>query len=401
MKKFILFILLLLIIPFVAVKFIALPRAEQNIITVFEQAGFKNVTTDSVNFSLDGLSIDSIALDKDGFNKAENIKAKIAWPKYIIGGSLNAITINTLNLSTVLDQPKDMLALKKFLNSSYLEKITEHNIKVQNLIIDVALPQKALRFSGNFESRNIDGQQTFKGELNPEQHEISFKSKWSGKIAPNKDFFIESIFDGLSVNTPVTNIKRGTGFLNFSGSQNDIDVTAQFDAGTGDLLNVPLQNISFILKQSEHGYPATLRAQAAQIKDVKLFGDFYFSEDVAHQNFDLALDMDNPNQFISHLSSKNILKNANASSISSTPMKLTSGYNAQDRFANGPLPFDLKTDNGALNGTFLVYPKELDVRGTAQGDFQTIKFIQTLFNIDDSQVSDGNIRFDENLKSLF
>ena len=135
MKKFILFLLLLIIVSVVAIKFIAMPRAEQNIITIFENAGFKNITTNNVKISLNSVLIDNVSLDKDNFNKAENIKASIFWPKYILHGKLGTITIDNLKLSTVLDQPKDILAFKKFLNSNYLEKITTHNLKIKNLII--------------------------------------------------------------------------------------------------------------------------------------------------------------------------------------------------------------------------------------------------------------------------
>ena len=58
-------------------------------------------------------------------------------------------------------------------------------------------------------------------------------------------------------------------------------------------------------------------------------------------------------------------------------------------------------DNNKLNGTFLIYPDSLDVRGAAQGKKEAINFFQTLFNIADEKVSNDNIRFEENLKKLF
>ena len=402
MKKFLLFIVLIFIGLFAFMKFVTIPRAEHKIISLLEETGFDVVSTKEIAFTLNGLIIKQVFLDKDEFNNAENIDVFITWPSYLIGGDIGKITIETLQLSLVMNRPKDILSLKTYVTHDVLKKISSHHIDIKNLILDVALPQKALRFTGNVEViKDIDrkGQNLIKANLNPSQHDLSFNSQW--RVEVNKDdFLMEAVFESLSAHSAIANLKRGSGFLTIAGGTDNV-VTMQIDAGSGQILDLPLRDVSFILNQTNRDYPATLRAKAANLENINLYGDFVFSNIAENQQFDLVAEIENPTEFVK------AIKNTKTSnfSIPQNPLRIATRYQAKDRFANGPLPFALnvqnqETNDNELNGTFLIYPDSLDVRGAAQGDQSAINFLGMLFNIDQSRIGDDSIRFDENLKNL-
>ena len=308
MKKFILFFIVFMVVGSATIKFIAIPRAEKNILSSFEQFGFKDITAENTKLSLKGIMIENLSLDKDGFNKAKNIRANISWPTYLIGGALSDIKIEQLSLSAVIDRPNDILHFKKYLTHKYLKNISNNNITIEALTIDVALPKKALRFNGdvNISKENDSGARVIKANINPSQHDLSFDSQWQAEVNKDGTFIIENLFSGLAANTPIGNIKRGTGFISFARDKDDnLTITSQFDAGSGHILNFPFKDINFILTQTEQGYPATLRAKAAHINDVNLYGDFVFSKIPSKQQFDIVLDTHNPNKFINYLKQYN------------------------------------------------------------------------------------------------
>ncbi len=83
---------------------------------------------------------------------------------------------------------------------------------------------------------------------------------------------------------------------------------------------------------------------------------------------------------------------------------ITLSYLPERRFVDGPLPFDVSAQSkgkSILNGTFLIYPKDMEVRGNAQTNKKHTKDIQTLLSIPDEKVSEGTIRLDGSIKGLF
>lgn len=382
-------------------KFWSIPRVESNIVDYFSEAGFSDVQLENVALSFNGVRIEKAYLDKDPFNSASNITANLSWPSYLFGGKFKSIEIKTLNLSSVVDRPKDVLKFKHILSAPYLKHLTAQDITISNIIWDVALPQKAIRFNGKAKIIDADGVKKISGTLTPAQHDLSFNSQWSGHVNENGTFLIESTFNNLDTNSQTLQIKRGSGFLSLNGKGDVIKAIAQLDAGSGHMLRVPVKNISLILDQTDEGYPVTFRAQAVNLEETNIVGDFVFSEEIENQMFDLSLNINNQNKFIKILEQENILKNTSPKPYNAEPTNFKISYQAQDRFAGGPLPFIVKNDSDNIKGTFLIYPDNLDVRGALQSDKSTVNFIQHLFNTKDEQVSETSIRFDENLKALF
>lgn len=408
MKKIILFFVILISLCFVFVEFILIPKTTNQIQDYLNSAGFKHTKIENINFTTTGVNIPVAILDKDEFNIAKNIQVDLFWPTYIFNSKINVITVEEIKISSVVNTPKDILLYKHLFTKEKIENDITQDIIVKKLIWDIATPETALRLEGDFElsaTKNSE-KKNIKGNLNAAQHELSFNSQWFGTIGKDNQFNIEGNYDGLNINTNPFQLHRATGWVNLENNPDkNQDIAIQMDAGNGTLLNIPLNNISFILNENEGAYPASFRAQASAIDGAKLFADFKISEEIEKQNFEILFDIDNPKDFLRYLNNQNILKNTNnQDTIINKKTKIYLTYKAEDRFANGPMPFSLKIaednkDTG--NGTFLIYPNSFDVRGTAQGNSSTINLLKTFLSIDDKSISDDNIRLDTNIKNLF
>ncbi len=404
MKKIILLCVALIVIPLAITNYLLVPKALKNIEKYFDETGFNNVEINNAHLQLNGINIESVKLGKDGFNVAKNIRARIFWPTYIFTSHIKSINIVSLKISSTANNPNDILKYEKILNIGKFSNIKVDKILIEKITWDIATPKNALRLEGRLTLQQNGGVKDINATLNAAQHELSFTSKWSGHIESDGNYNIETIFNGLDIHTKSFMLKRGTGWAFLSNKDKKTNITAQLDAGNGNILNIPTKNISLVLNQGNGFYSVVTRSNASAIEGVNLYGDFHFSNDINKQAFELLLEIDNPNKFISYLSQQNILKNPVQSTTNlSENIDLQLIYEPENRFANGPFPFSLnikKKDKDSLKGTFLIYPNNLDIRGTAQGDQETISLLQTLFSINEDNISDQNIRFDDSLKNL-
>ena len=405
MKKILLYIVIFIAVIFAAIQFIALPKAQKNIVEYLTAAGFKSVTLNNVQISFNGLTIGNAALDKDGFNKAEDIIVSLLWPDFLFTSNIKSIGIRSLTISSVANTPNDFLKYKNYIKINKLSDLPIEKLDIEEITWDIATTKTALRINGDLHLKTQNDIKKISANLNPRQHDLSFNSQWSGTLNNNKRMSIEGLYDSLNVQTEILNIHRGTGWVNLDQKNDTAQISAQMDAGSGHLLKVPVKNISLLLDQDEDSYPVILRAQSSDLENHNLYGDFSFSKTPEKQAFEVLLKLNDPNKFVSTLRQQNIITdNVNNAVIPSTKTDIYLTYVPENRFVDGPLPFNLTVKNkegrAVSNGTFLIYPSSLDLRGAVQGEPQIISLIETLFAIDPDNVSDKNLRLDENIKSL-
>ncbi len=403
MKK-ILFLIFIAIVLFALIfKFYVVPQSQNNILNTLSNIGFSPQVIDDYHVGFQGISIPKIQLDKDGFNSAENIDVQINWLTALAKPSPKSISIETLKISSVVNNARDILNLKNILQNEKTKNISLDNLRINNIIWDVSTSKSAIRITGDLTLTTEDDNIVITSKLNANQHELRFDSDIKSIITPTNDINFDLAFNNLNIVTNIVKINRGAGWLNLSDSNSTrTSITAQMDSGSGSILDVPAKNINLVMNTDEHSYPVLLRAQAAGIDDVNLYGDFKFSPDIEHQLFDLVLNIDEPNKFVNYLKQQNIIKQNISGSYPSAATEVTFKYKAEDRFADGPLPFALKAQSNKnnVNGTVLFYPKKLDVRGTVNGNKEILNLLESLFVIDDKNKEPDAIRLDSNLKSL-
>lgn len=177
MKKLLILLTIFALFCFCALQFIAIPKAQKSIEGYFQSAGFKNVIIDNASFNFNGLTIENVTLDKDQFNTAHNINAKIFWPNFILSSHIKSISIGTLKISSIADSLNDILSYKHHINADSFKNIAAQNLDIQKIIWDIATPKNALRIEGRFNVKQEDATKLIKADLNANQFELTLNSK--------------------------------------------------------------------------------------------------------------------------------------------------------------------------------------------------------------------------------
>ncbi len=400
MKRFFIIFCFFVSLLTISIFLIVIPRAEKIIISNLEEIGFKNISFSQTKPTFTGLKISSVQLDKDGFNSAENIKVNIYWPTYFLKPTTKNIIIDDLKISAVPSELKDILKILN--NANNISGILAQNIIIHKITYDLALDTKALRFEGRLMLKENDEQShILRAVFDGVQHELAFQSIWSGKINySNRNLTIDGTFENVKVNLPPTQINRGAGWFSYISNAEENELGMQITAGSGKFFDIPLQNLNFTLGRDDNGYPLLFRSNIIGIEDSKFMADFYYANQAANRKFRSELSIPNQNDFMKILEINRVItKTPNFDQEPPSSVNAEIYYVAEKRFAGGPLPFDI-TFNQNMNGTILIYPDSLDVRGTIEGDENTINYLDALIGIPEENISNNVIRLDSNIKSL-
>lgn len=380
-----------------AIFLIALPHAEKQVAQHLEKLGYNNIAFEQTQLSLTGLSFKIIQLDTDGFNKIEGLDATLYWPRYLLERKIDHLQINKIHLSFV--QKDFQRALRRFVKIKDFTSLPSNNIKINAVQIDLSAGRKALRFKGDLQIIHEDGQHKLNANLSGNQYDVAFDSQWTGLIdKQNQALEIDGIFNDIKVKTPIVEINRGSGWLSYHAKEEDDILSAQFDAGSGKISDIPANNISLILGQNQGFYPLLLRSQISGLENTYLTADYNYHPIVEKRTFQSSLHIDSPNDFLSLLQSLKIIDKTVTLSDNQA-LQIAFLYDAEKRFPAGPLPFQL-SDNKNTQGTILIYPDSHEVRGTIQSDIEFIDSIQTIFDIPKQDINDNVIRLDRNIQSL-
>lgn len=374
---------------------IALPRAEKNVEIILTDFGFETADVKKSQFTLTGMTFDLIQLDEEGFSTIKNLKVTLFWPTYFMTRSIDKIEIESLEISAL---PREF---KNFININFGTPPADF-INIQNITLDIAIADKALHFKGALNiSKQEGGQYNIVGNMNAAQPEISFDGKISGALdTQTPKFNLDGEIEEFNITSTPLTINRGNGWLSYQ-SNTQKNISAQMDAGSGSVFNIPAKNLSLIIGQTGLTYPILFRANAAGMDGVKLTSDLIYAADHAQRNFDATLQIENMDKFLEGLKLQNVIAQKPNTDIKKLESRFV--YVPEKRFAGGPLPFDLSINTkllGDLNGTFLIYPDSLDMRGTASGSGEVMNLLQTLFPIPDKNMNGNTMRLDGNLKSL-
>lgn len=403
MKRLLLFLVLLIALSIGAIFFIAIPKIEKNLEASLKEIGFQHIAIHKTSFKLGGVNIQEITLDEGNFSKAENVKINLFWPEFLFQNEIEDIEIDQIHLSSVTDEFKDLLYIIRQADIKKLSALEVNELRIRNLIWDTATPQGALRFNGNMTLTREETKYHVKAGLSAEQRQLSFISQWTGSFDKDK-LEIDATFEDMGLSHPLISTHRGTGWLSYATGSSMPSILGQFDAGNGKLVNVPISNISLAIGKEEDYYPMIFRAEASGVKNVLFNMDMHYSPDIKKQLFNTGLNIESPKDFFDYLRQNSLLnKDIDYSELVDFKTSVKIAYEPEKRFAGGPFPFDISVTNPnkkLLDGTFLVYPGSLDIRGTASSKENFIKFFTTLLQINENNISDDVVRIDSNLKSL-
>jgi hypothetical protein len=401
MKRFFLFFLLFTLALAGLIYFVALPKAKTHIESLLKDSGFSYAQASEVHFRPTGLIIRSINIDAEGFSRINNLKANIYWPTYFYKKRIDSLIIDQINIISGESNLSSIPFLKRKLDLDDLDKHQIKKLSINQISWDFPLFNYAIRVEAVVNVTTNEQEKNISIDLNANQHELSFSSKWEGKIASNGDSFIDSTIDDFQLNLPSFNLHRSNGWLSYKKEKGETKLSGQIEAGSGSILGLPTKNISFIIGKNEEFYPLIIRAYAAGMEDVRLSSDIQLAKDTIHQNGQMQLSIPNFQKFLDFLKLQKLIEEAPITS--SEPLNITISLMPKRRFADGPLPFKIKIMQSAdseLDGTLLIYPDTLAVRGTLTTNDDFIGVIKSLTTIKDSQIKEKIIHLDTNLKEL-
>jgi hypothetical protein len=402
--KFLVFLALLGGAVFAGIKFWALPKAETLITKQVENLGYNNVAIEGITIHPDGFAIGKILFGPDHFNSAENIAMQVDWPDFVLKGLITTLTINKIQLASITDDANDLLRYQQEFDIAKLADIPAKKINLRSLVWDTATPQGALRLESVATLSNESDKTIINAQLNAQQKQLGFASQWQGLIDEQRNIQLDGKFDGFNVKYGPMQINRGTGWLSYSRQGEIVHLAGQLEAGSGKMFAIPMSKISLVIGQEDDHYPILFRAQASGMESVRLATDISYAHTIDKQSFKTTFNIDDPQEFLRHLEEQNLITAGKANAITikdHTDVMLT--YLPEKRFADGPIPFDLVVANRAinvLNGTFLIYPDSLDVRGTVQSNEEMIKVLKVLSIATDQNITDNSVRLDGSLKQM-
>lgn len=392
----------LILLSFLALSYaISLPeKGSAHITSLLRKAGFSTVEIGNVSLSVSGLRAENILLDREGFDRIQKIDIGFSWPSYLLHGSVDTVEITGLSLNRKISDFTFLFQKSMF----QLLKPTDYRLVLKDAQFDAMTSVGDLRFTLNASidppSDNTD--QTISAHLVAQQFQLGFDSKWNGKLSREGKLEMTSdIVDGRLHFGPMR-ITRYNGWIVLYADQTSLSLQSQMDAGGAHLFDIPMQDLSLVTDVSAGNNTVVFRSSMAGMPGVSIMADMAISSQ--SQSFDVSLTGSNLTQFLN--AAANQRKNTRAiPSVLKTNenFSLTAKYQADRRFAGGPLPFSLSFivgENEQLSGNFLIYAKDMDIRGSAEGKKGVVPALRDYFGIPKDRIQENFIRLDGDFEDL-
>ena len=393
MKKLLISIFVLLLASFTYVHLIALPKAKENIERQFKSIGFEAPEIESIHYKADGLHIPKIYLDKNRFNEVTNAKLEFIWPQFLFKSEINALKIQKLQIITTTQELYDEITTIK---PRYLSSWP--NTTIYNLAINIGTSREPIRVSGKLQSNTIEQGKNIDLTLSANEDNLSFNSHINGDLN-NNDISLDANFSELKLNMYPASLSRGNGWLSIQKNDQELDVSAEMNAGSGKVFNLPLQSINITSGTQENSFPVIFRSNISGNETTSLSADIDFAQKIENQDFNIRFKSDDFQDLLTYLSAQNIINEQKTTSVDFEKLLVEMKFLKERRFADGPWPFELTTsnqDDKSASGIFLLYPDKFDLRGSAQGDKDILSFLSQFIKEDDM---DGDIlRVEKNIK---
>lgn len=378
---------------------VQLPAMGQaRLMTHLDGAGFEIIKIGSLSYDMGGLVAENITLDAHGFDTIAAINARYSWISFLTGSNVDEIKITGLSLSR---SGQDIqLTLQNILKN--LTRQYNNRLIIENATLNLSTIFGELRFiiDASIEPQTDKGDpQKIVASINTNQYQLGFASKWIGSLSADGALNMSAdIADGRMHFGPIE-ITRYAGWVSLDAAAMKFSLQSQIDAGGAAIFNIPMQDISLVTDIAGSENTILFRSSMAGLKDVTLSSDW--TRDKYKQNqFDVTLKGENMAAFFERLAADREDSTIPAALMKPSPFQIQALYQPDRRFAGGPLPFALQGQRGGdkmLFGNFLIYPEELDLRGSAEIDPELSKAFATFFHIDANQIDRNFIRLDSDL----
>lgn len=366
-----------------------------------EEAGFRDVTISDISYDMGGLRAQDVLLDAHGFDKIAEINARFSWLSFLTGGKVDEVKISGLSVSR--NSEETPLILQKFLQN--LTHVFESRLVIENGTLDLSTHFGDLRFTLNatVEPQSDVGEpQKIIASIRADQFQLGFISNWTGTLSPDGALNMSAdVTDGKLHFGPLE-ITRYSGWISLDAGDNGFSIQSQIDAGGASVFKVPMQDISLVTDIAGKENTVLFRSSMAGLSDVTLTSDWTRGQDKKNQ-FYVTLKGADMQAFFERIAAERKDKTIPDALKRNTPFQVQATYQADRRFASGPLPFSLEGKRGdekMIFGNFLIYPDQMDLRGSAEIDPAISKAVAKFFDINADHIDRNFIRLDGDLAPM-
>lgn len=371
--------------------------------TQLSNFNYKNPIIGSTDISFNKIVFKNITLKRGHSIKEMTVTGS---PLSLLGFSnVETVHINGLNFNENASHILNTLRENKELQFS--SPLPANKITISNSFIHFPLKSEKLSIglSGNL-TKNTENKNTdISLKLNSESETVKFDVLIEGTRNDQKEISINAAINSLNLSYKLASIYRATGWLNITQSKGKkLSITGQLDAGSGNITGIPTKNISAIIGNENQNYALILRAHASGTDGVTLLSDISYGGSSSDIDMQTTLNIKNMKSFTGYLEKLKIKTNNMSSFQNMKEANIEIKYLPERRFIDGPLPFDVTAKDEStniLNGTFLIYPKDMEIRGSAQTNSLYTNGIKELFSIADKKASGETLRLDGSIKDLF
>lgn len=394
---FIFFVTLLIAAYFSLPEFVQ-SKAEKQLASSFN---YKNPIIGSTDISLNKITFKNITLKRGHSIKEITITNS---PLYFLGISdLKKVIINGLNFNEKANNLLSFFRGQKDISTG--KELPASIITIENSFIHIPIPSNDLKIkiSGDLTKEPENKKTSINIKLSSDNINNNFDALVSGTSDGKNKTSINVSINSLNIIHKAAKIHRATGWLSLENSKNsEPSISGEIDAGSGSIANIPTKNISIVIGKQRSKYDIILRAQASGVDGVALLSDVSYGQNNDDIKMQTSLNIKDSKEFTNYLNSLGTTKTPYFEGIKEANISIN--YLPERKFADGPFPFNINAtskNENILKGTFLIYPKEMEIRGNAQTNASYTNNIKQLFSIKDEKMSGENIRLDGSIKNLF
>lgn len=406
MRYFIVALIIGIIALGASVYFVAIPKAEQMFLTRLKEFGFETVSVSITTPHLTGIRFEDISLDDEGINKIERAEIFVFWPSLLFGQYVDRLEFDTVDLLFSEENIQQGLSFQQIGGvSDIVRSLPVGHLSLRNVIVSFVVNDQLYRFL-------ITGVTSDAGEhidifflVEAIQKKVRFKSSimgWVDDTSEKYDVELSQLF----IDIPFVKFNRTDGWISYHNNEGEEVFGGQLMAGSGVVFDLPIQDVQLNFGKHGDSFPVVFRTASSGSDSARLMVDAEFSHDIERQKLAVHLSVDDRREFVQFLEAygQDEATLINWLASSSADFKTSFEYLPDRRFPGGPYPVHLETlqEDGLvpMNGTILLYPETLDLRGTITGEDDALTFLRTLLSLPMSFHADQSLRLDGSLNEF-
>ncbi|MFA5592008.1 MAG: hypothetical protein WC989_01675 [Micavibrio sp.] len=364
-------------------------------------AGYPQARIHEISISSSAIEAHDIKLDQFGFDEIKLLHADLSWPSFLLHGTLKGMSLSGIHIGR--DSTNLAPGFKKLMQS--LLTLPDYRITLGGVTLDVTTDVGELRLTmdASVDTGGTDSVRTIRASIHSEQYQLGFKSDWTGTLDKNGNLDLAAELVDGRLNMGPLRISRFNGWIGANLTDGRHSIETQLEAGSANLMNVPLHNLSLIASHNDGSNNVIVRSGLSGMPDVLFTADYLKPGDTA--SFQSVLSGQNLGMLLDYIEEatghQKVIRDA---LVNAGMFRMTLDFDAAKRFVGGPLPFVIALQmNGepSLSGNALLYPDTFDLRGSLETSEELATALQNYFKIPPSMMRQNYIRLDGNIRSLF